>query len=78
MTPDQKQTEETKREQCWSAQQRWAVLQQTIAWVDQQQPISRNSPRACIEKQTRLLAAVGANDRSRVNRLDDLCPPPGA
>ena len=47
MIPDLlKQHEEEKRERCWDARERWRVLQETIAWVDSQQAVPRNSNRS--------------------------------
>jgi hypothetical protein len=52
--------EEEKRERCWDARERWRVLQQTIAWVDSQQPMPRNSRKACLSNQARLLRGLAA------------------
>jgi len=43
--------EQRKRETCWNPVERWRVLQQTIAWVDAQQSVPRNSPAGCLAKQ---------------------------
>jgi len=51
-----KQNEERKRERCWDPQHRWQVLQETIAWVDSQQAVPRNSPAGCLAEQRRKLA----------------------
>ncbi len=48
-----KQNEELKREKCWNAKQRWQVLQKTIAWVDSQQAVPRNSPAGCLAEERR-------------------------
>ena len=48
--------EERKRERNWDPQMRWKVLQETIAWVDAQQPIPRNSRIACQRLQAEKLA----------------------
>ncbi len=50
-----KQNEELKREKCWDPQQRWQVLQETIAWVDSQQAVPRNSPAGCLAAERRRL-----------------------
>jgi hypothetical protein len=47
-----KQLEEQKRERCWDPRQRWQVLQQTIDWVDSQQPVPRNSRQGCLARQS--------------------------
>ncbi len=48
-----KQSEELKREKCWDPQQQWQVLQETIAWVDSQQAVPRNSPAGCLAEERR-------------------------
>jgi hypothetical protein len=48
-----KRREEEKRERCADPRLRWEVLQQTIAWVDSQQPIPRNSPKGCLAAEAR-------------------------
>jgi hypothetical protein len=53
-----KQNEEQKREQCWNARERWRVLQETIAWVDSQQAVPRNSRQGCLAKQALLLKGM--------------------
>ena len=58
MVDDVKQREEQKRERCWDPLQRWQVLQQTITWVDSQQVVPRNSRKACLAEQARLLAQL--------------------
>jgi hypothetical protein len=50
--------EEQKRDACWDPVERWKVLQQTIAWVDSQQAIPRNSPRGCLQHQQELLKSA--------------------
>jgi hypothetical protein len=50
---DLKQREEEKREACWDLAERWRVLQETIAWVDAQAPVSRNSREKCLELQAK-------------------------
>jgi len=51
MTPQEKDHEEAKRERCWDPQLRWQVFQETIAFVDSQQPIPRNSRTSCLARQ---------------------------
>lgn len=40
-------SETVKRDRRISDQQRWQMIQAAIEWADRQQPISRNTPRAC-------------------------------
>ena len=63
--------EERKREACWDPAVRWRVLQETISWVDSQQPMPRNSPRGCQEAQARLLAQLAR----RRDKLPAFSPP---
>jgi len=39
--------ETKKRERMLSTKDRWALIQQAIAWTDAQRPISRATPAAC-------------------------------
>jgi hypothetical protein len=48
--------EAAKRDRNWNPALRWKVLQETIAWVDAQAKIPRNSKAACLANQARLLA----------------------
>jgi len=41
--------EEAKREACWDPAERWRVFQETIAWIESQAAVPRNSPRRCVE-----------------------------
>jgi hypothetical protein len=52
------QSEHAKRERNWDAAQRWRVIQQTLAWAEQQKTVRRNTPAACLANQNRLLAAL--------------------
>jgi hypothetical protein len=52
---DLKAREEHKRESAWDPRQRWQVLQTTIAWVEAQQKVPRNSPQVCLAKEALLL-----------------------
>jgi hypothetical protein len=56
MTNYLKFREEQKRERCWEPRERWRVLQETIAWVETQQKVRRNSAKACLAEEARLLA----------------------
>jgi hypothetical protein len=47
------QAEELKRDQCWNPAEQWRVLQETIAWIDSQQDVPRNSPAGCIAAERR-------------------------
>ena len=51
------ENEAAKRDRNWNPALRWKVLQETIAWVDAQATISRNSKAACLANQARLLAS---------------------
>jgi hypothetical protein len=55
MNAELKKSEEEKRDRCWNPRARWRVIEQTIAWVDSQQAIPRNSRQACLANQERLL-----------------------
>ncbi len=57
MNNDLKENEEAKRQRCWDPLQRWKVLQETIAWVDSQQAVPRNSPQGSQEKYARMTRA---------------------
>jgi hypothetical protein len=56
------QHEEDKRRRMWSEADRWRVLQETIAWVDSQMPVHRNTAKACLEKERRLLFQIRAGN----------------
>ncbi len=55
MTDDLKQREEAKRDRCWDPRDRWRMIEETIEWVDSQQPVPRNSRPGCLANQQRLL-----------------------
>jgi hypothetical protein len=57
-----KSAEEAKRERNWDEGLRWQVVQQTIRWAEDQLPVKRNSPVACLEEQDRKLVRPSAND----------------
>ena len=48
--------EQARREKAWSPAARWQVLQETIRWAEMQYTARRNTPRACLERERRLLA----------------------
>jgi hypothetical protein len=54
MDDDLKQREEAKRNRRLSEQQRWRMIEETIEWVDAQQPVPRNSIAGCLANQARL------------------------
>jgi hypothetical protein len=60
MSDDLKEREEEKRNRCWDPRERWRVLEATIAWVDSQRPVSRNSRQACLANQAHLLGNYGS------------------
>jgi hypothetical protein len=55
---DEKLFEEQKRRRSADPRLMWQVLQETIDWVDSQQPIPRNSRRGCLANQEKLLASM--------------------
>ncbi len=58
MTPEEKASEEAKRERCWDPLQRWKAFQETIAFVDSQQPVPRNSRASCLARQAKLWKSI--------------------
>jgi hypothetical protein len=54
-----KQQEEAKRERNWDPAMRWKVIQDTIAWAEQQATVRRNTPAACLAEQQRKLKQRG-------------------
>jgi len=52
------QLEQAKRDRNWAPEQRWKVLQQTIAWVESQATVRRNTREACLANQRRLLTQI--------------------
>lgn len=74
MSDDLKQREEEKRARCWEPRERWRVIQETIRWVDSQQPIPRNSRQACLNKQARLLRTLSTSNGAL--RSDENVPYP--
>lgn len=60
MTDDTaKNRQETLRDTMLGAARRWRFMQETMAWAAAQPGVSRCTPKACIERQTRLLASLG-------------------
>jgi hypothetical protein len=55
MTDNLKQREDAKREKCWDPREQWRVLQETIAWIDSQQEVPRNSPGGCLASKLRVV-----------------------
>jgi hypothetical protein len=55
------QTEELKRNQCWNQAEQWRVLQETIAWIDSQQDVPRNSPAGCMAAERVHASAANAH-----------------
>jgi len=53
-----KQFEEQKREAAWDPAQRWRVFQETIAWMDAQAAVPRNSPQGCLRSERIQLARL--------------------
>jgi len=47
--------EQGRRERVWSPADRWRVLQDTIRWAELQPTARRNTPRACLARERRLL-----------------------
>lgn len=54
--------EHARRERAWCPTARWKVLQETIRWAEMQTTARRNTPRACIERERRLLCGMGRAD----------------
>lgn len=50
--------EEAKRNRHLSAAQRFALIEQTIAWAEAQSTVQRNTKEACLREQARLLAQL--------------------
>ncbi len=55
---DLKKSEEEKRDRNWDPKERWRVMQETMTWAAAQLPVPRNTPRACLEKQERILKSM--------------------
>ena len=52
------QSEAAKRDRNWNPQERWRVIQQTIAWSEMQSTVRRNTKAACLANQARVLAGL--------------------
>lgn len=50
--------EEEERERNWDPRKRWQVIEQTIEWVDSQQPVPRNSRQARLAIQAKRAVGV--------------------
>jgi hypothetical protein len=55
---DIKQAQEALREAQWNPAKRWKIIQETITWAEAQTTVQRNTRRACLIKQARLLKAL--------------------
>jgi hypothetical protein len=53
---DLKRREDAKQDAHWNPAERWRVIQETIAWIDAQAPVPRNSKARCLELQKKKLA----------------------
>ena len=60
-----KQAQESLREKHWDPQEQWRVIQETITWAESQKTVERNTPRYCLQKQAKLLMALGGRKKSR-------------
>ena len=47
--------EEAKRNAAWSPAERWRVIQETIAWAEQQQTVRRNTKETALLLQAKKL-----------------------
>jgi hypothetical protein len=54
--------EAAKRDRNWDPQQRWQVLQNTIAWAEAQATVRRNTKAACLANQARLLKGLSKSE----------------
>jgi len=61
--------EQGRRERAWSPADRWRVLQETIRWAELQPTARRNTPRACLARERRLLGGVDAERESGSSRV---------
>ena len=55
-----KAAEEARRDKCWDPQERWKVLQATIAWAESQGTVRHNERSARLREQAIKLAAWAA------------------
>jgi hypothetical protein len=56
--------EEAKRLRNLDPKQRWQIIQRTIAWVDSQRTVRRNTKEGCLANQQRLLMQIQQRERS--------------
>ncbi len=64
------ESESAKRLRNWDRVELWQVLQQTIAWAEQQATVRRNTPEACLREQQSKLSRLRGKEvvRRRVDR----------
>jgi hypothetical protein len=55
--------EQARREKAWNPAARWRALQETIRWAEMQPTARRNTPRACLERERRLLGSLASCQR---------------
>lgn len=58
MLDEIKQRQELLREKQWPATEKWRVIQETLAWAEQQGTVSRNNPKTRLQEQAAKLAAL--------------------
>jgi hypothetical protein len=58
-----KEEQERLRERHWNPALRWSVIQDTITWAESQATVRRNTPRASLQKQARLLKSYAKKRR---------------
>jgi hypothetical protein len=63
--------EAAKRDRNWHPRLRWQVLQQTIAWVNSQSNVRRNTKEACLANQQRLLEQIEAYRLRELRHKDE-------
>ena len=56
VSPDLLRAEEEKRRRCADPVQQWLAFQATCTWLDNQQPIPRNSQAGCLAQQAKWAA----------------------
>jgi hypothetical protein len=54
-TVETKRDEEAKRDRHWDAAERWRAIQDTITWAENQATVRRNTPKRCLDEQSRKL-----------------------
>lgn len=55
------QAEEARRNRNWDPCERWNAILQTIEFAEAQQPVKRNSKKACLERQAFLNRELQTN-----------------